>query len=151
MRKINKDINMSLYTQWADICNKYVEEFTKKHEYDMTDAFWIGDDPGTILNIGDMFISMTDIRYDIDNDIRVDKFEEWYWKSLDRHEAGIKFMNYESFCKGCPDPVSPEKEKELKECRQRLAEIKKQFEKEMDKYIAKKGNLSTNNERGMLF
>ena len=61
-RKIRKD--------WEDICTKYVNAFIKKHNIEDDSWYWVGDNPGTILCICDYFISMDDLRYDIDNNIQ---------------------------------------------------------------------------------
>jgi len=81
-----------------------------------------------------MYVGMDDIRYDIDNNIPEDMFEKWYWKHLDRYESGIKYMNYESFCKGCPDPISEEKEKEIIALREKVIEAKKALEDAIKDY-----------------
>ena len=100
--KSNKELyKRELKLNWKEICNNYLFEFCEKHEYTYESDCWVANDPGTIANIGDMFVSMENIRYDIDNNIPEEKFEKWYWKSLEVYElVGEKFMNYENFCKG---------------------------------------------------
>ena len=44
----------SLQKEYYRICNKYLLEFCKKHEWDF--EFWVVDEPGTIAMIGDYFI-----------------------------------------------------------------------------------------------
>lgn len=112
---------------YKDICERYVNEFCKKHEYDSPERFWVGDDVGDILVVNDMFINFNDIRYDIDNNIEKHEFEKWYWKSLDVYEiTGEKYLNYESFCKGAPDKYDEESLNRIKELKFKLnKEIKK--------------------------
>jgi len=131
--------------RWKEICTEYVREFIARHGYSK-DWDWVGNDPasvGTIVNIGDMFINMEDIRFDIDNNVPIDHFDKWYWESVDRYEAKIKYMNYQSFCKGCPDPVPPTKMEEIKAARKRVAEARSLLQKEIDEYNTSKGNYGT--------
>lgn len=81
-----------------------------------------------------MFINFDVIRYDIDNDVETDKFLEWYWNDVERGELSIKYMNYLSFCKGAPDPITPEKMEEIKECRKRLEEAQQAFYDSINDY-----------------
>lgn len=120
-----------LRAQYKNIADTYVREFVAKHDYDMTDyeidRCWVADDAGTTACICDMFVDFNDIRYDIDNDVPESKFEKWYWTSLERAELGIKYMNYESFCKGAPDPVPQESMNEILALRKKLDDIRLQL------------------------
>jgi hypothetical protein len=117
--------NKTLRERFNDVCEEYVKLFVKKHGYE--DVDWV-DDIGDIICISDMYISFDDIRYDIDNNIPEESFEKWYWKSVERASSRIKYMNYKSFCKGCPDPISPEQEEEIEKARQRLEEARAAFD-----------------------
>lgn len=127
-----------LRDQYKNIVDAYVREFVAKHDYDMSDyeigLCWVADDTGTTACIGDMFVDFNDIRYDIDNDVPEPKFEEWYWTSLERAELGIKYMNYESFCKGAPDPVPPESMNEILALRNKLNDIRMQLFRASSEY-----------------
>lgn len=128
-------IEPSLKNGWYLICDKYLKEFCDKHEYAYEQDCWVANDPGTIANIGDMFVSMDNIRYDVDNDIPEEYFEKWYWKSLEVYElVGEKFMNYENFCKGCPDYWTEDKLEDLRKAKQRLIDARNALEREINKY-----------------
>lgn len=119
--------------RWRAICDEYVTLFCNKNGYIVdTDKdgnyYWIGNHPGGLIEISDMFVSMSDILYDIDNDVPKDQYYDWYWKSVDRAEMGIKYMNYPSYCMGCPDPVSPEQLVKIKEARENVQKSKKLLE-----------------------
>ena len=130
--------NYSLMNAWKEICNKYLKKFCDKHEYTYESDCWIHNDPGTIANIGDLFVSMENIRYDIDNDIPEEKFEKWYWKSLEVYElVGEKYMNYENFCKGCPDYWTEDKLESIRKAKQRVIEAQDALEQEINKYKEK--------------
>lgn len=100
---------------WREVCDAYLRAFCEKHEYDYDDAYWVGDDPGTIACVADIFVGMEEIRYDIDNDVPEEMFLKWYDYSLEVHEAEMNWrerhkvrefihINYPSFCKGAPLP-----------------------------------------------
>lgn len=136
---LSNDARINRIETWRDICDNYLRAFAKKHDYDIEyeiqhNYVWIGNDIGSVACIGDMYIGFDDIRYDIDHEIPEDKFDDWYWKSLDRAERGLKFMNYPSFCKGAPDPISPEKEAELHALHDKVVEAKKALEDAMKDY-----------------
>ena len=106
-----------------------------KYGYDIDEDCWVGDDPGTIAMISDMFVSMDNIRYDVDNNIPIETYEEWYWKSLEVYELTEQnYMNYESFCKGAPDIWTDERLKSIKEAKFRVEEAKKALDEEINRY-----------------
>jgi hypothetical protein len=125
----------ALKHQWNDLCNIYLEAFCSKHGYDIEEDCWVADDPGTIAMISDMFVSMDNIRYDVDNNIPEETYEEWYWKSLEVYELTEQnYMNYESFCKGAPDIWTDERLKSIKEAKFRVEEAKKALDEEINRY-----------------
>ena len=122
-------------THWRDVCNEYLETFCKKHEYIYEPDMWVGNDPGTIAMIGDMFVSIHDIRYDIDNDVDEKLFEMWYWKSVDVYElTHNNYMNYESYCKGAPDEWTEERMQAIRDAQKKIETAKKEFEELIEDY-----------------
>jgi hypothetical protein len=82
-----------------------------------------------------MFVSMDNIRYDIDNDVPEECFENWYWKSLEVYElVGEKYMNYESYCKGCPDYWTEDKLASIRAAKQRVIDARDALEREINRY-----------------
>ena len=122
-----------LINRWKEICNYYLKLFCDKHEFSYEPDCWVGSDPGTIANISDMFVSMDNIRYDIDNDIPEEKFEKWYWKNLDVYElTGENYMNFESYCKGAPDHWTDERMQKIREGKARINQLKKELQEEIN-------------------
>ena len=123
----------TLKEQWADICNVYLEMFCARHGYQYEPKYvWVADEPGTVACIGDLYVGMEDIRYDVDHDIPIDYFEKWYWKNLEVYElTKCNYMNYSSYCKGAPDDWSEERLQRAREAHRRLEEAQLTFEKEM--------------------
>ena len=134
--KSNKEVyKRELKLNWKEICNNYLSEFCEKHEYTYEPDCWVTSDPGTIANIGDMFVSMENIRYDLDNDIPEEYFEKWYWKALEVYElVGEKFMNYESFCQGCPDYWTEDKLESIRKAKQRVIDARNALEREINNH-----------------
>lgn len=127
--------NCSLKSEWQKLCDKYLKKFCDKHEYTYDPDCWVANDPGTIANIGDMFVSIGNIRYDIDNDIPEEKFEKWYWKSLEVYElTDMKYMNYENFCKGCPDYWTEDKLESIRKAKQRVIDARDALEREINNH-----------------
>ena len=126
--------NQARKALWRDVCKEYLDTFCNKHEYTYDKYVWIGDDPGTVANIGDLFVGMDDIRYDVDNNIPESYFEKWYWKSLSVYElTGEKYMNYSSFCMGAPDNWPDERLDRVRAANRRLEQAKKEFDEEIEK------------------
>lgn len=127
-----------LEDRWTSICNEYVKEFCKRHEYDSepdVDWYWIADNPGTLIEINDMFINMETIRYDVDKNVPEEKFEQWYWKNLELTELGVEhWLNYSSYCKGAPDIYTGERLKQLRCLKLKLDHDREEFEKTIREY-----------------
>lgn len=87
----------SLQKEYHKICNQYLLEFCKKHEWDF--EFWVADEPGTIAIIGDYFIGFREMRYDIDNNIKEDAFIKWYDYALGLGMKDEFYLLYENWCK----------------------------------------------------
>ena len=119
-----------LKRQWDKVCNTYLQEFCRRHGYSYEPDMWVADNPGTIACVCDMFVSMEDIRFDVDNCIDIDCFEAWYWKSVDVYSlTKQKYMNYSSFCHGALDPWTDEKLNSIREAQKRVEEAQENFKK----------------------
>lgn len=70
--------NSTLYTKYQNVCNKYLQTFCKKHNFDYTDTHWISDRVGTIVMIGDYFVSMDTIVIDIEQNVPEHVFLQYY-------------------------------------------------------------------------
>ena len=123
------DLN-KLKNDWENLTIEYVKIFCEKHEMYYEEDSWVGNKIGEIICIGDYYIDFSDIKYDIDNNVPEEKFDLWYWKSLEVYQiTGKNYMSYESFCKGAPDIWSDEKLKKIKELQKRSEEAKEELEK----------------------
>lgn len=121
--------------RWNELCNEYLKEFCDKHEYPCEPDMWVGGDIGTIVMIGDMFVSMDNIRYDIDNNVPEYYFDKWYWKSIEISElteGAENYMNYENYCKGAPDYWTEERMQRILTLKMRTEEAKNELLKAIE-------------------
>ena len=131
--------NQARKAHWRDVCNEYLETFCWKHEYQYDPDMWIGNDPGTIVEVCDMFVKMDDIRYDVDNNVPEEYFAKWYWKGLDVYElTGENYMNYPSYCKGAPDKWTDEALDRVREAKKRVEKARLALLDEIDRLKNKK-------------
>jgi len=93
---INKDCRSYLkrcfVEQYEETCNNILMAFCEKHGYDYKDAkdMWVANEIGTICCIGDMYVNMYDMYYDLKNNIPADIFEQWYWD----HQENCNYKTY---------------------------------------------------------
>ena len=117
--------------EWRNICDEYLKAFCDKHGFRVEDAYWIGDDPGTMAHIADYYIDMDDLRYDIDNDIEEGVFFEWYdfddeIRELEQglrayeHISELKHIGYQRYC---ISGIFPYTEEEIEGIRKRVKRI----------------------------
>lgn len=133
----------NLQQQWKQVCNAYLRAFCERHDYTYDPKDWVCGDRaetiGTVVEVADMFIDMDDLRYDVDNNVPIDKFETWYYKRLELYELGIEvWLNYPNYCKGAPDEWTEERMERLRESHQRLQEAKARLEELCKDYKKKK-------------
>ena len=87
---------MNLKKNYEKACNAYVDELCKKYDLDKDDSFWVADQVGGILIIGDLSMSFLDIVYIIDNDVKWETFIDWYDYGL---ESAKNTINLKNWCK----------------------------------------------------
>lgn len=121
--------------RWDELCNEYLKEFCDKHEWQYEPDMWVAGNIGTIVMIGDMFVSMNNIRYDIDNNVPTDYFAKWYWKSIEISEltdGAENYMNYENYCKEAPDYWTEERVQKIRASKKRVEEAKNELLKAIE-------------------
>lgn len=77
----------------------YLMIFCIKHEFDIKDGYWIGDQVGGIFTIGDYFFNFSDIKLDIDLNAPDDAIIEWSDYSLKERMKNESPINYYSYLK----------------------------------------------------
>ena len=71
---------------------------------------------GTEEIVDDMLLNGGCEKVDVKVSLYDEKFDEWYWKSLDVYQiTGENYLSYEAFCKGAPDRWTPENLNKIKQ------------------------------------
>lgn len=91
-------------------CNDYANAFCEKHGYynlyEGGDTFWVGNEVGGVLAIGDVFVDMATILTDINEDAPEEEFMRWNdYTTLHAELFGIegsKCLNFHSWLHGAP-------------------------------------------------
>lgn len=95
-------MNKILKANYDKACNGYLKAFCDKHEFNYSDAEWIGGDVGGMIEINDYYVDMGTIRTDIDQNAQQNEFEQWYNYSLRLGMISATTPNYKSWLDGCP-------------------------------------------------
>lgn len=94
----------SVLNDYDKICRKIVEEFLIKHDFvedgKVYDFDPISKNDWSIIEICDYYLSITDILYDLRNNVPSKYFFEWYNYSLEWTLDGYKGVNYRSYLMG---------------------------------------------------
>jgi len=86
---------IKLKNQLDSCINSYTNIFCEKQE--CTNDGWIGDIIGGIGCFADTFLSLEDIRLDLEMDAPKGSIWNWYWDNMDNDD---KKINYYSYLKG---------------------------------------------------
>nr|DAT75954.1 MAG TPA: hypothetical protein [Caudoviricetes sp.] len=120
-------MSKTLRDDFTDICNRYIERFCEKH--DLCFEGWVAARVGETAEIGDMFLSFDDIRYDIDSEQKVGTIEKWWDYSSDLAMLECpKTINYRSWCKGAPLPYTQDRLNEIHQAHNDVVRAKQVLE-----------------------
>ena len=79
------------------VIDGYIKLFEKKQDCYFEE--FVDDSIIGIVLFGDHYFNMSDIIYDIDNDIEKDKIFDWYDYTLNEGLAGRPIINYKNWLK----------------------------------------------------
>lgn len=81
--------------------DKHIERIVKlfciKQDFHYEPDMWVSGDIGSIICISDLFVNFSDIRLDLEKNVRKGMFSEWYWAVL---ESDLPYINYNSWVNG---------------------------------------------------
>lgn len=83
-------------TQFAELKEAYMTLFGELYEFDVSDAYWIGN----VLYVADYFIGLYDIMYAVNNCIGEEQFFEWYDYNLTLGNYFLDDVSLENYSKG---------------------------------------------------
>jgi hypothetical protein len=94
----------TIFNNYDKYSRMIVEEFLKKHDFVEDDNVMefnrISDSDWSVIEISDYFLNISDIIYDLRNDIDKEKFFEWYDYALEWSCDGYPHVNYNSYLMG---------------------------------------------------
>ena len=82
--------------EYEDLVNRYVEKLLEGTRH--TFNFWVGNNIGGVASIGfNIFMTFDEIRYCVDNNVSVDKYEEFQEYVVDQHFKLPKEQKYKDY------------------------------------------------------
>ena len=103
MEKTKQSVKKMLKEHYEKACESYIAVLMRMWELDPVYGYWNSDEPGTIYPYGETpNLTMEDIIYCVENDIKEDEVLEWEDYLLDAHEFGFNTPNLRSWHIGCP-------------------------------------------------
>lgn len=139
-----KPTREELKLNYTAACNAYMAAFCEKHNFDYEPDAWVGGDPGGIAEINDLFVSMDDMRADIDRDAPEEEYIKYYDYCARVGAIGhgeLSTPNYDSWLRGCPR-INEERIAFLESLQERVARAKASLKAEIDRLTTK--NKSSN-------
>ncbi len=86
---------MKLKEQLYSVISQYIDIFCDKQEVEL-DSF-VNDDMLGIALVSDFYLNISDIVFDIDNEVEKGKIFKWYYASIDADTN--PFPNYKNYLK----------------------------------------------------
>ena len=104
MEKAKDAVKRQLKEQWKKACNCYITELLRMWELDSYYGYWICEEIGSVYDYGDgmITISMDNIIYCVEHDVKKDQYMEWQDYICDAAEFGFDTPNLKSWLRGCP-------------------------------------------------
>ena len=120
MAKTKQAILQQLKKDYEAACNGYLAELLRMWALDAHYGYWNSDQPGTIYHYGETHnLSMDDIIYIVENDIKEDEVLAWEDYCLDAYEFKFPTPNLRAWHMGCPR-TSQETFEKLRSMKQEL-------------------------------
>lgn len=90
----------------------YLEAFLKMYEWDSFYGGWVAEDrTGVYTYADDVYVSLSDIIYIVDNDVPKEEFNKWYSYCLWAHDFNMTIPTLPAWVKGAPRASESEMER----------------------------------------
>lgn len=119
---------MSLKSDYINACNAYLKAFCEMYGFDYYPDFWIGDEVGGVIELGDYFVNINTIRTAVDRNVPREDFVKWHDYCMDCGTLDIPSPNFDSWLRGCPR-MSDEEIRELMERSHEIEKMKEELRK----------------------
>ena len=111
----------------------YLSAFMKQYDLSCDPEPWVGNEVGTIAEIGDYFFGFQDIKRCVDEDVKWEDLIEWYDYTTEVSILGLTTINLKSWLMGAPR-VNQMRIEEIKAKRKELEELIEETKKENGGY-----------------
>jgi hypothetical protein len=126
----NEKLELKLAYEVA--CTRYLAAFMEKYDLSCDPEPWVGNEVGTIAEVGDYFFDFQDIKRCIDEDVEWQDLIEWYDYNIEVGTLGLTTINLKSWLKGAPR-VDQMRIEEIKAKRKELEELIEETKKDARK------------------
>lgn len=97
------NLKEKLKKNFEDSCEAYVKAMLNNFEIDRSSCFWVADEIGGVLIVGDVLsLDMMDIIYIVNNDVPYEECLEWTDYNCSATEFNFNLLNLESWHMGAP-------------------------------------------------
>jgi hypothetical protein len=114
-------------------CTNYLSAFMKQYDLSCDPEPWVGNEIGTIAEVGDYFFSFYDIKRCVDENVKWEDLIEWYDYNIEVGILGLTTINLKSWLMGAPR-VNQMRIEEIKAKRKELEELIEETKKENGGY-----------------
>ena len=111
----------------------YLSAFMKQYDLSCDPEPWVGNEVGTIAEVGDYFFGFDDIKRCVDEDVKWEDLIEWYDYNTEVSILGLTTINLKSWLMGAPR-VNQMRIEEIKAKRKELEELIEETKKENGGY-----------------
>ena len=102
----------------------YLSAFMKQYDLSCDPEPWVGNEIGTIAEVGDYFFGFDDIKRCVDEDVKWEDLIEWYDYTMEAVPLGFNNINLKSWLMGAPR-ASKEEIERIKSLRNEIDDIVK--------------------------
>ena len=83
-------------------CTNYLAAFMEKYDLSCDPEPWVGNEVGTVAEVGDYFFDFQDIKRCVDEDVTFDTLIEWYDYNIEVSILRLPTINLKSWLMGAP-------------------------------------------------
>ena len=83
-------------------CTNYLAAFMEKYDLSCDPEPWVGNEVGTVAEVGDYFFDFQDIKRCVDEDVIFDTLIEWYDYNIEVSILHLPTINLKSWLMGAP-------------------------------------------------
>lgn len=124
---------LELRLAYEAACLNYLAAFMKQYDLTCDPEPWVGNEIGTIAEVGDYFFGFDDIRRCVDENVKWQDLIEWYDYNIEVGILHLPTINLKSWLMGAPI-VSKETIAKIKAKRKELEELIEETKKENGGY-----------------